>query len=343
MYVDAVKLLDLSNKCLMQVGVPKDEASVISEVMLEADMREIHSHGFMRLPVYIERIQKGLIRSQSKITTENDSANMTLLDGHFSAGQVVASRSMEIAIEKAKNTGIGLAVVRNSNHFGIGSYYSMMAADAGMIGIVISNVAPLMPPVGGAEKVIGNNPISIAVPNDPEPTVLDMALSSTAFGKILYAQENGQKIPEGWGLNSQGCPTTEPGEVINGGFLSPVGGPKGFGLALMAEMLTGVLSGGDFSKMIPSMYDLTKKQSISHFMLSIDINKIIPIEKFKASSSILSNFIKEAERSTETDNIYMPGEIEFLKSKANKKRGVPVEDNILNKLTELSKNLKVDF
>ncbi|UJL45793.1 Ldh family oxidoreductase [Virgibacillus sp. NKC19-16] len=343
MYINQDKIRKFSNQCFTELGMPEEEARVITEVLLEADLREIHSHGFLRLPIYVERIKKELTKTKAEISYEKDTDTMTLIDGNNSAGQVVAYQAMEASIKKAEHFGIGLAAVRNSNHFGISAYYSLMAAKKNMIGIVISNTAPLMPAIGGAEKVIGNNPISIAAPlKNYEPLVLDMAMSNTAFGKILYAKEKNQEIPEGWGVDAKGAPTTDPNKVVNGGFLAPVGGPKGFGLALMAEVLTGVLSGGDFSKMIPSMYDVNKKQSISHFMLSIDINQLIPLETYYNNVEQLISYVKDSKKATGASETYLPGEIEFLKEKKNKTQGVPMQEQTFDKLNELSKELKID-
>ncbi|WP_370221691.1 Ldh family oxidoreductase [Cytobacillus sp.] len=343
MNINTEKIRQFSSQLLMKVNVPQDEAEIITEVLLEADLREIHSHGFLRLPIYVERIQKGLITNKVNLNAEQENPVLALLDGNYGAGQVVAYKAMEKSIEKAEESGIGLVAVKNSNHFGITAYYSLMAAKQDKIGIVISNVAPLMPAIGGAEKVIGNNPISIAAPSgEGDPIVLDMALSNTAFGKILFAKEKNQPIPEGWGVDAKGVPTTNPDDVINGGFLSPVGGPKGFGLALMAEILTGVLSGGHFSKMIPSMYDVNQKQSISHFMLTIDIKQLIPLEIYYSSVKQLVSYIRDSKKAEGTDHIYLPGEIEFLKEKRNKEAGVPMEEKTFNSLNELARTLGVE-
>ncbi|WP_180954496.1 Ldh family oxidoreductase [Bacillus sp. V5-8f] len=340
-HIEAIE--SFSNQCFMTLGMPEHEAEIITEAMLEADLREIHSHGFMRLPIYVERIQKGLIQKEASITYETDTNTLALIDGGFSAGQVAAYEAMKKAIEKAELSGLGLVVVKNSNHFGISAYYSLMAAEKNMIGIVMSNVAPLMPAIGGAEKVIGNNPLSIAAPTRTDyPLVLDMAMSNTAFGKILYAKEKKEKIPEGWGVDAKGLPTTDPEEVLNGGFLSPVGGPKGFGLALMAEVLTGILSGGPFSKMIPSMYDVTQKQSISHFMLAIDIKQLLPLDIYYENVNQLVSYMKNSKLAEGTKEIFLPGEIEFLKEKKNKEQGIHMEEETFESLNSLAKELGIN-
>ncbi|SEN03297.1 Malate/lactate/ureidoglycolate dehydrogenase, LDH2 family [Mesobacillus persicus] len=343
MHISIEQIRQFSNQCFTKLDMPQEEAEIITEVLLEADLREIHSHGFLRLPIYIERIQKGLITNKADIHIEKENAATVVMDGNFGAGQVVAYKAMEKSIEKAVENGIGLVAVKNSNHFGITAYYSLMAAKQDKIGIVISNVAPLMPAIGGAEKVIGNNPISIAAPAaEGNSIVLDMALSNTAYGKILFAKEKNQQIPEGWGIDAKGLPTKNPDHVINGGFLSPVGGPKGFGLAVMGEILTGVLTGGHFSKMIPSMYDLNQKQSISHFLLTIDIKQLIPLEVYYSSMKQLISYIKDSKKAEGTEHIYLPGEIEFLKEARNREVGVPMQGETFKKLNEIARELNIN-
>lgn len=342
MFINQEKLTDFSNSCFTSLGMPMHEAKIITEVMLEADLRGIHSHGFLRLPIYIERIQKGHMKNEAEITHENNSSSTLVINGNNSAGQVVGKYAMEKSIEMAEESGIGLSAVKNSNHFGITAYYSLLATQRNQIGIVISNVAPLMPAIGGKEKVIGNNPISIAAPSKGKPIVLDMALSNTALGKVIFHKENNMDIPETWGVDSNGLPTTNPSKVINGGLLTAVGGPKGFGLAVMAEILTGVLSGGNFSKQIPSMYDTQQKQSISHFMLSIDISKLISLDTYYSNIDELVTYIKNSSKAEGVNEIYMPGEIEFMKEEENLKKGVPIEPNILASLNNLAADLGIE-
>ncbi|MEK4299506.1 Ldh family oxidoreductase [Oceanobacillus sp. FSL W8-0428] len=342
MYIDQNKIMNFSNNCFIKLGMPEEEANIITEVMLEADLRGIHSHGFLRLPIYVERIQKGLIKNKAEITEENNSTSSLVVNGNYSAGQVAGKYAMEKSIEIAEENGVGLVAVKNSNHFGITAFYPLLAAQKDKIGIVISNVAPLMPAIGGKEKVIGNNPISIAAPSKEKPIVLDMALSNTALGKVIFHKENNMKIPKEWGVDAEGVPTDEPEKILNGGLLSAVGGPKGFGLAVMAEILTGVLSGGDFSKMIPSMYDTERKQSISHFMLTIDIKKLIPLETYYSNIDQLISFIKHSSKAEGVEEIYMPGEIEFMKEENNRLKGIPMEHNIFNQLNELAVELNVE-
>jgi len=338
-------LSEFSIKCFTKLGMPEKDAKTVTETMVTADLRGIHSHGFIRLPIYVKRIQKGFIKADTEITVENETDTMALLNGNFSAGQVIGKKTMETAIEKAKKAGIGLAVAKNSNHFGIAAHYATMAAEQNMIGIVMSNVEPLMPAIGGAEKIIGNNPIAIAAPskNEQNPIVLDMALSNAPLGKILVAQSKGDSIPDGWGVDKEGRPTNDPSDVLDGGFLYPVGGPKGFGLAIIAEILTGVLAGSQFSKDIPSMYDLQEKQSISHFMLAIDVSVFGAPEEFNDRMSILSSFVKNTRKASGVTETYLPGEIEFSRENNNRNIGIPIEENVLNDLKAVADELEIEF
>jgi LDH2 family malate/lactate/ureidoglycolate dehydrogenase len=342
MTIPASALAEFSNQCLAKAGVPPDEASLITSTLIEADARGIHSHGLMRLPLYVARIRKGLNRTAAWIETVGGHGATAVLDAHYSAGQVAAERAMDLAIDKAGEHGVGAVLVKNSNHFGIASHYALKAVDSGMIGLAASNTTPLMPPTGGAEKILGNNPLAIAAPSGtPFPLLLDMALSNVALGKILHAKTTGASIPEGWGADQSGKPTTDPAAVLDGGFLLPVGGPKGFGLAFMIELLTGVLGGAQFSRLIPSMYDLTQRQSIAHFMLVIDVARFIGIDRFKESASQLSGFVKNAAKAEGVEELYLPGEIEFRKEKERLASGIPIDGKVLAELNELAVSLGV--
>lgn len=342
MTIPASTLLEFSNQCLAKVGVPPDEAALISGTLVEADARGVHSHGLMRLPLYVSRIQKGLNRPAARIESVNDQAATALLDAHHSAGQVAAAHAMDLAIAKAVKFGVGAVGVRNSNHFGIAAHYALKASAKDMIGFAACNTTPLMPPTGGAEKILGNNPLAIAAPSDNRfPLLLDMALSNAALGKILHAKTIDASIPEGWGADRNGSPTTDPAAVLNGGFMLPVGGPKGFGMAFMIELITGVFGDGQFSKTLPSMYDLTQKQSISHFMLVIDVGRFLEIRRFRMLASQLSNYVKNAARAEGVSELYLPGEIEFKKEKERMATGIPIDPKVLDELNLLADTLGV--
>lgn len=344
MTIDLAKLQAFTTRCFVKTGVPEYEANLISRTLVEADARGIHSHGLMRLPIYIERMQKGYILSQARTTVETETNTTALLDGNFSAGQVVGTRAMELAIEKAESQGLGAVAVKNSNHFGTAAQYALMASHRNMIGIAMSNTAPILPAVGGADKTIGNNPLAIAVPsNNQYPFILDMAMSNVAMGKVFSARAKGTTIPDSWGVDKNGSPTTEPSEVIEGGSLMPMAGPKGFGLALVVEALTGVLSSGQFANQIPYMYDLTQRQGISHFMLVINVARFMEIELFKERMSALSMQVKEAEKADNVEEIFLPGEIELSLEAGRGREHMPIDESTLRELEALARKLQIAF
>lgn len=345
MNVSNEKVKKFAIDCLTKVGIGEEDAKLVSETMLVADLRGINSHGFIRLPIYIERIKNGLINANGKVEIIKENSSLTLVDANYVPGQVAATKAMEVSIQKAKETGIGLTVVKNSNHFGIAAYYAEMAANENMIGFAISNVEPLMPAIGGAEKVIGNNPVAIAVPNSSEknPVILDMALSNVAQGKIIAANKKGDKIPIGWGVDKDGVDTQDPNEVLNGGLMLPFGGPKGFGLALLTEVLTGVISGGQFSKNIPSLYGLEEKQSISYFMLAIDISFFMDIDEYAPRMDTFTSYIKDSKKAPRVEELFLPGEIEFNRQAVNEEKGVPIDESVLKELKNMGETLGVEF
>ncbi len=236
-------LIEMCSLILEKQGIPSDQAKIIAASLVEADLRGVSSHGVIRMSIYLQRLGKGVIQSRPNVHVDYETASTAVVDGEYGMGQVVSQKAMDILFEKTKQSPVAAVSVRHSNHFGAGAYWAMQALEQDMIGIAVSNVEPLMVTPGGAAARVGNNPISIAVPAASEkPIVLDMATSVVPLGRIVAAKSKGQPIPEGWAVNSQGEPCTDPDEVINGGYLFPVGGPKGYGLAIIVDILSAVLS-----------------------------------------------------------------------------------------------------
>ncbi len=327
---------------LCGAGVPRTEAEIVAENLLDADLRGVRSHGLMRLATYVERIRRGLCRATADVKLLQEGPATALLDGSGSLGQVVAWEAMQTAMRKAREAGVGIAVARGSNHFGTASFYALHAARSGMVGIAASNTAPLMPAPGGAERVIGNNPVAIAAPSAGEyPVVLDMAMSQVAMGKILNARDKGQSIPADWATDKHGTPTTDPNEAIGGGFLLPAGGPKGYGLAVLFEILTGVLAGGDFAKAIPSMYDMSRQQEISHVMIAIDVASFMPAPLFAERVAELGRQIKGSARAPGVGEVFLPGEIELRKGTESVGAGIAYDDRLITELNGLARTLNL--
>ncbi|MHA2067560.1 MAG: Ldh family oxidoreductase, partial [Candidatus Thorarchaeota archaeon] len=295
---------------LKEVGLTIEDAHTVVDCLIEADLCGISTHGVFRLPNYIEKLEKGLINANPKIEVLRSTPSTAVLDGGCGFGQVVGTRAMDLAIEKAKETGIGMVSVFNSNHFGMAAYFSMYALSQDMIGVAMSNANPGMAPFGGMEKELGTNPLSVAIPaKEHDPVVLDLAMSKVARGKIRLAAKRKERIPEGWAIDKSGHPTEDPESAIEGALL-PFGGPKGSGLAIVIDILTGVLSGGAIGKEVGSMYDLDRKSDVVHTMLAIDIASFIPVDDFMDRVGSLIQRFKSSSPAPGVEKVYLPGMIE---------------------------------
>jgi LDH2 family malate/lactate/ureidoglycolate dehydrogenase len=269
--VPADALLDTCRRILEKVGVPPEQARIIAEVTVEADLRGIGSHGLLRLPAYVHRVQAGLMAADTRLKVVRERGATVLLDAQGGFGQVAGVYAMNQAIERARQHGVGFVAVRNANHFGIAAYYTMMALPHRMIGIAATNAAPSLAAWGGTTPVLGTNPISVAIPTGQDvDIVLDMASSVVARGKIRAAATKGERIPLGWALDAEERPTEDPRAALKGTLL-PIGGPKGYGLALVVDALAGVLTGLDYSVYLALLHDLSRRASVGFVMQAVDV------------------------------------------------------------------------
>ncbi|RLL41138.1 Ldh family oxidoreductase [Oceanobacillus piezotolerans] len=325
-------------------GLSEEDVRTVSNSLIAADLRGVNSHGILRLPIYVKRIKNGKIKFNPEIRHIKETNATLVLDGDHGLGQVVSQKAVNELIEKASNSNIAAVTVRNSNHYGAAAYWSSQLANENMIGLSVSNVEPLMPPPGGAAARVGNNPISFTIPaGEKPPIVLDMATSVVPLGKILNAQSKNESIPEGWAVNSNGNPTTDPNEVVNGGSLFPVGGPKGYGLSIVIDVLSALLSNGAVGEEIHSMYqEIDKHNNISHFFLGIKIEAFMEIAKFKTLVDQYIDYIKLTPLAQNTKEIYLPGEIEHLNYLSNQERGITVPDNLIAELIDLAKEFGLE-
>jgi LDH2 family malate/lactate/ureidoglycolate dehydrogenase len=252
-------------------------------------------------------------------------------------GIVAGVRAIDLAMNKAEESGSAFATVKHSNHFGTAAFFTKRAASRGFIAIAASNAPPTMAPWGASEPYIGTNPLSIAIPTgDGEDIILDMATSVVAQGKIIMASKNNEAIPEGWAITKDGQPTTDPHEALKGTVL-PFGGPKGYGIALIIEILSGILSGADFGPYLHNMWtDFETPQNVGHVFHVIDISKFINPEIFYSSIATLKKDIKKLKKAESVSEVFLPGEIEHLKSEKAKEEGVDLSESTINDLMELS-------
>ncbi|MGC1824597.1 MAG: Ldh family oxidoreductase, partial [Pseudolabrys sp.] len=242
--IAADQLSALVARLFTAAGVPDTGARTVAGALVDADLEGQSSHGVMLVEMYLDRIRKGSVSLKQAGEIVSDKGATVVLDAHNALGHLTGDQAIKIAVERARRFGAGLVAVRHGFHFGTARRFALKAADEDCIGIVMCNTRPLMPAPGGAERVVGNNPIAIAVPSDgPAPIVLDMATSEAAMGKIRMAEKAGEKIPGTWAVKADGSATTDPTEAISG-MLLPASGPKGFGLAFLIDLLCGVLSGG---------------------------------------------------------------------------------------------------
>jgi LDH2 family malate/lactate/ureidoglycolate dehydrogenase len=338
-HMPVVKVDDLNRVCfeiLQKVGLKDDDIQIIVESLIEADLRGITTHGVFRLPNYIEKLENGLIEPNPQIKILKENSSIAVLDAGSGFGQVIGIKAMDLAIKKAEECGIGMVSVSNSNHFGMAAFYAMHALSQNMIGIVMANSNPAMAPFGGMDKQLGTNPLCYAIPaKDEEPIVLDMAMSKVARGKIRLAAKRKKNIPKDWATDKMGYPTEDPESALEGALL-PFGGPKGSGLAIIIDILTGVLSGGAFGKEVGSMYELDRKCNTSFTMLAININNFIPIEDFLLRVDHRIKQIRTSSPSPGVEKLFLPGMIEAEEKQKRILDGIPLSDETWNKLLSLS-------
>lgn len=345
-------LMDFVVRYMTTLGVPENDARIVGEVLISADMRGVESHGLHRLGSYYgNRIQKNYINPKTPYTIIQSTPSTALIDGGNGCGQVVSFNAMKMCIAKAKQSGLAAITVKNSNHFGIAGFYSMMALEHDMVGICMTNSQPLVSPTYGRTAVLGTNPISVAAPSGKKiPYVLDMATSAVAYGKIQLYEKKKEEIPVGWGIDSEGRVTTDPTKIKPGGLgaLLPLGGMditagyKGYGLALFVEILCSTLSGGNYLTNVgsPSSPNPT---GVSHFFMAMDIAAFRPIAAFKDQMDDMVELLKNSPLAVDRDEILIAGEKEFEYEKYNQIHGVPLIQPIIDDLIKEGDKIGVAF
>ncbi|MCS7108529.1 MAG: Ldh family oxidoreductase [Sulfolobales archaeon] len=333
------KLRQFSNEVLIKVGVPKGHAEVVTDQLVLANLRGVDSHGIIRLPFYVSGIVRGEINPNPNVKVVKDGGPYALIDGDNGIGQPVALKATEIAVGKAKGFGVSFVGIKNLKHIGMLGYYVMKIVDNGMVGFVSANASPNIAPLGCKKPITGTNPIAIGFPTkDRPPIILDMAMSVVARGKILVAAHKGEKIPEGWAMNKEGLMTTDPKEAIEG-ILLPFGGYKGFGLAVAVDILCGVVLGGGYSlKMRRGMF----YSQGGVFIGAVDINSFRPYNEYIEEITEYINLVKSTPTAPGFE-VLMPGEPEHRTYLNRVERGIPLDDETLKELKELSIKYGVEF
>jgi len=332
-------LIDFSVKALEQYGVIDNDALITAKVLATTDAFGIHSHGTKNLKNYIEKIKVGALDPKAQPEIIKEGLSFAIIDAKDALGMVASYAGMKKAIDIAKKSGIGFVTVKNSCHFGAAGYYANMAADQGMIGMAMSNTDPNMAVPGGKGMVIGNNPFAYSIPSGKYNLIfLDIAMSTTALLKVVQAKKDKKSIPDTWLVDNEGIPTTDPQYYGKGGALQPMGAHKGYGLSLLIDTITGLLSGGKTTKDIPSWcFNLSVKNKASHAFIAINISAMQPIAEFKTRIDETIDYIKSSPKAKGKDEIFIPGEIELNRKEKANKEGIAMPDDVVESLETLAK------
>ncbi|KIW62932.1 hypothetical protein PV04_09820 [Phialophora macrospora] len=305
-------------------GVPAENASIVADCLIQADLRGVDTHGMNRIPSYMERIRQGVLDPAAEPAFEQITPVVGQVDGRNAFGFLCAHLGMQRAIEMAQTYGIGVVSVKHSNHFGMSAWIVQQAIDAGMMSLVFTNSSPALPVWGGKEKLMGVSPIACGAPaGKAPPFILDMAPSVAARGKIYKAKRRGEKIPLDWALDKDGKQTDDPAAALEGVML-PMGGPKGSGLSIMMDVFSGVLSGSAFAGHVTNPYDPSKPADTGHFLLAIKPDLFMSLDDFKGRMDYLYQRVVGSETMAGVERIYFPGEIEQITAAERSKSGIPL-------------------
>lgn len=328
---------------LRACSVADDYAERIAEGLVRADLRGVSSHGVARLEVYTKKFAAGGFNPDPEIVTTRLGDAAAVVDADDGPGQVAALAAMDTAIELATNAGVGMVAVTDSNHFGTAAGYTEYAAESDCIGLAMTNVGPDVIPFGGASPFLGTNPISFSVPTDREfPITLDMATSVVAMGKIQeVARREDTDIPSDWAVDAAGEPTTDPHEAVA---VRPLGGPKGYGLAIMVDVFCGILSGAGPSPSVGPLYDeFDEPMGLGHFVGAIDVETFRDVDEFERDVGEYIDQLKAVETRDGVDEVMLPGEMEAKKLREQRERGVELRSGTVESLRSLAETYDVPF
>lgn len=338
----AEDLLNFCTNIFVHIGVEEEKARILSDTMVQANLRGVDSHGVTRTGIYVERIQRGLVDPKAEPEILKESPALALIEAKSAIGQVTSYEAMKLAIKKAREVGTGLVGVRGSNHFGAAAYYTISALKEDMIGIAMSNAPATMAPWGARAPYMGTNPISVAIPaKNRLPIVFDMATSIVARGKIILAAQKGESIPEGWAIDTEGRITTDAQKALEGAVL-PFGGAKGSAIAILIDVFSGILTGAAFGPHIGDLYrNFQDRQNLGHIFAAIDPSYFGDVESFKERVDKMIDEIKSLPPAYGVKEVLLPGEIEFKIEKRRKQEGIPLEPEVEEMLRKLSKEFNV--
>ena len=317
-------------------GLSSEDADIVGKVITHSDFTGVYSHGLSRLTRYLRQIKAGSLNPKPEMKKVLDAGAVLVFDGDNGSGIVTVNRAYDEAAKKARENGISFVTARHNANIGCGSYYGWRAAADDLICIAGCNTYAFTSPYGGADRLIGTNPIIVAAPTDKEyPLVLDISTTFVAMGKIQAAEREGQSIPAEWAKDYDGNPTTDPSKAFS---LSPICAHKGYGLAVMVDMLSTMLSGAAFGTDI-GLFSKLEPENTGYFMILIDPAKFMPIEQFKQEADRYVRMMKESRKAPGVNEIFLPGEIEYRKYKENIEKGMSFSPALEAELLQLSIDL----
>lgn len=328
---------------LLTIGLPKNDCEIVSSLITQADMIGSDAHGIFRLPQYVKRLLNGGINKEPNITIEKEKSSMALINGDNGMGHLIMEKAANIAVEKAKKNGVAWVGANSSNHAGPASLYARIPLKANMIGIYVAvGSANHVPPWGGIDMLLSTNPIAITIPsNERPPIVLDMATTVAAYGKVKEKLQRNEEMPQGWMIDADGNPLTDPSKSSEG-FLLPIGGAKGYGLALMFGILAGTLNGAAFGKAVVDFNaDASSFTNTGHFVIALDVAAFVDPKIFKKNIDDVWDQMKASRLLPGFDKIRLPGERSFEVCQDRQKNGIPIHNNLRSALDEISDELNI--
>jgi L-2-hydroxycarboxylate dehydrogenase (NAD+) len=348
------QLFEFSVRVFRHFGIPEEDARTAATVLETADLRGIDSHGVARLHSYVDMLTLGRIDPKANVTIVRESPSTATVDGGNGLGLVVGPKANAIAMEKARTAGSGWVSVRNTNHFGIAGYYVLEALKRDLIGWAMTNTTKLVTPLWGAERMIGTNPIAIAFPGLEEPPiVIDMATTAAAYGKIEIARRAKKAIPAGWAIDRSGAVTTDPNAMIDGGAMLPLGsdrergGHKGYGLAVMVDVLSAVLSGANWGPFVPpfalrqEMPARSVGKGTGHFFGALRIDAFIDTDEFKRQIDDFVRTLRKTRPAPGTAGPLIPGDPEREAEAVRRREGIPLVAAVVDELRDISRQTTI--
>jgi len=340
--IPAEQLRIFGEGIFLKVGVPRDDARLVAEILVEANLRGVDTHGIYLSNLYARRLQKGLINPTPRFRFEKKRVGVGILDADFSLGQLSTLEAARKAVGMAREAGNGIVGVKNSNHFGAAAYYAEYCAKQDCIGLVMSDGECDVIPFGGCEKFLGTNPLCCCIPAGTYPWFcMDMATSEVAFGKVRAAAEAGKSIPSNWAVDRSGKPVTDPRKAYA---VVPMSGPKGYGISLMIEILSSRLTGMPFGAHIVRKFDDWENRAfMGHYVQAVDISAFCPVDEFKKRMDELFAELKTQPRAPGVKEILIPGEPEWRTKRQREEEGCPIREEDVKLLRQLGEELGVPF